>query len=334
MDTEKFKVMKVRWGILSTARIGVVKVIPAIQQSNLGVVTAIASRSVMKAREAAEKLGIPKAYGSYEELLRDPDVDAIYNPLPNHLHVPWSLKALDAGKHVLCEKPVAMDAAEGQSLLEAAAKFPHLKIMEAFMYRFHPQWVKAKSLVDEGRIGALKTIHAFFSYHNIDPANIRNKSDIGGGGLMDIGCYCISLSRFMYGREPVTVTGLIERDSVMGTDVLTSGMLDFSVGTATFTCATQLSPYQRVNIFGNTGRIEIEVPFNAPPDKTTRLWLHDTSGTVEFSFDPCDQYTLQADAFAKAVIEQTPVPTPLEDAVANMQVIDSVFKSAERHAHP
>src|SRR5690606_19386977 len=223
--------MKIRWGILSTARIGVVKYILAIQHSNLGVVTAIATRSVMKAREAAENLGIHKAYGSYEELLRDPDVDAIYNPLPNHLHVPWSLRALDAGKHVLCEKPVAMDAAEGQSLLEAAAKFPHLKIMEAFMYRFHPQWVKAKSLVDEGRIGALKTIHAFFSYHNIDPANIRNKSDIGGGGLMDIGCYCISLSRFLYGREPVTVRGLVERDSVMGTDVLTSGMLDFSVGT-------------------------------------------------------------------------------------------------------
>lgn len=326
--------MKLRWGILSTARIGVAKVIPAMQQSNLGVVTAIASRSIVRAREAAEKLGIPKAYGSYEELLRDPDVDAIYNPLPNHLHVPWSLKAMDAGKHVLCEKPLAMDAKEAQSLLDASVKFPQLKIMEAFMYRFHPQWVKAKLMVDEGRIGELKTIHAFFSYHNTDPENIRNKADIGGGGLMDIGCYCISISRFVFGREPVRVMGIIERDSAMGTDVLTSGMLDFSIGTSTFTCATQLIPYQRVNIFGNTGRIEIEIPFNAPPDKTTRLWLHGNSGTEEFSFDPCDQYTLQTDAFAKAVIEQTPVPTPLEDALANMKVIDNILKSAERHAHP
>lgn len=326
--------MKIRWGILSTAKIGVVKVIPAMQRSNLGVVTAIASRSVVKAREAAEKLGIPKAYGSYEELLHDPDVDAIYNPLPNHLHVSWSLRALEAGKHVLCEKPVAMDAKEAQSLLEASAKFPGLKIMEAFMYRFHPQWVKAKSLVGEGRIGELKTIHAFFSYHNTDPENIRNKADIGGGGLMDIGCYCISLSRFLFGREPVGVKGIIERDGVMGTDVLTCGIMDFSTGTATFTCATQLIPYQRVNIFGNAGRIEIEIPFNAPPEKSTRLWVHDSSGTEELSFDPCDQYALQADAFAKAVLEQTAVPTPLEDALSNMKVIDSIFRSAEPRAHP
>lgn len=326
--------MKIRWGILSTAKIGVAKVIPATQRSSLGVVTAIASRSVVKAREAAERLGIPKAYGSYEELLRDPDVDAIYNPLPNHLHVPWSLRALESGKHVLCEKPLAMNAEEAQSLLDASAKFPELKIMEAFMYRFHPQWVKAKALVEEGRIGELMTINAFFSYHNTDPANIRNKADIGGGGLMDIGCYCISLSRFMFGREPVGVRGIIERDKVMGTDVLTSGMLDFSTGTATFTCATQLTPYQRVNILGNAGRIEIEIPFNAPPDKPTRLWLHDARGAEELSFDPCDQYSLQADAFAKAVLDQTPVPTPLEDALANMKVIDRVFKSAEPHAHP
>ena len=324
--------MKIRWGVLSTARIGVAKVIPAIQQSNLGVVTAIASRSVVKARETAGKLGIPKAYGSYEELLRDPDVDAIYNPLPNHLHVSWSLKALEAGKHVLCEKPVAMDAEEGRMLLEASGRFPHLKIMEAFMYRFHPQWIKAKSLVDEARIGQLKTVHSFFSYHNADPGNIRNIADIGGGGLMDIGCYCISLSRYLFGSEPVRVSGQIERDTILGTDILTSAMLDFSAGTATFTCATQLIPYQRVNIFGTTGRIEIEIPFNAPPDKTTRLWLQDGSGMEEFLFDPCDQYTLQADAFAKAVIEQAPVPTGLDDAVANMKVIDSVFKSAETHA--
>lgn len=324
--------MKIRWGILSTAKIGVTKVIPAIQQSNLGVVTALASRSVVKARETAGQLGIPKAYGSYEELLRDPDIDAVYNPLPNHEHVPWSLKALAAGKHVLCEKPLAIDAKEAQTLLDASAKFPELKIMEAFMYRFHPQWIKAKMLVDQSRIGTLKTIQSFFSYHNIDPANIRNMSGIGGGGLMDIGCYCISLSRFLFGSEPVRVSGIIERDEAMGIDILTSGVLDFAVGTATFTCATQLVPYQRVNIFGTSGRIEIEIPFNAPPDKKTRLWLHDKSGLQELTFEPCDQYTLQADAFAKAVIGKTTVPTGLDDAVANMKVIDGVFRSAGTNA--
>lgn len=324
--------MKIRWGILSTAKIGVVKVIPAMQQSGLGVVTAISSRSIDKARQAAEKLGIPKAYGSYEDLLQDPDIDAIYNPLPNHMHVPWSLKALKAGKHVLCEKPIGLDANEAQVLLEESLKYPHLKIMEAFMYRFHPQWIKAKSLVDEGRIGQLRTVHGFFSYHNIDPENIRNKSEIGGGGLMDIGCYCISLARFLFGKEPLRASGIIGRDPTMNTDVLTSGILDFGQGSATFTCATQLIPYQRVNIFGPEGRIEIEIPFNAPPDKPTKLWLHGKLGTEEFTFGVCDQYTLQADAFARAIIEKTPVPTSLDDALANMKVIDSVFRSAETHA--
>jgi len=321
--------MKIRWGILSTAKIGVVKVIPAMKKSGNGEVTAIASRTLAKARNAASQLGIPKAYGSYEELLSDPDIDAVYNPLPNHLHVPWSLKALEAGKHVLCEKPVAMNAAEATALIRAAASHPSLKVMEAFMYRLHPQWIKAKSLTDQGTIGRLRTVHSFFSYYNIDPENIRNKADIGGGGLMDIGCYCISLSRFLFGKEPSRVSGMVENDPMTATDVLTSGMLDFGEGSATFTCATQLIPYQRVTIFGTEGRIEIEIPFNAPPDKTTRLWLHDKTGIQEYLFDPCDQYTVQAEEFAKAIIEKTPVPTGLEDAVANMKVIDAILKSAE-----
>ncbi|MFO7256088.1 MAG: Gfo/Idh/MocA family oxidoreductase [Bacteroidota bacterium] len=320
--------MKLRWGIFCTAKIGLNKVIPAMQRSSLGVVTAISSRSSDRAREAAQKAGIPKAYGSYEELLSDPDVDAIYNPLPNHLHVPWSIKALEAGKHVLCEKPIGMDAAEAEQLRDAAQRFPNLKIMEAFMYRLHPQWVKAKELVQSGAIGKVQTIHSFFCYNNTDPANIRNKADIGGGGLMDIGCYCISLSRFIFDAEPTRVLGAIEIDPGLGTDILTSGMLEFENGTATFTCATQLHPYQRVNIFGNKGRIEIEIPFNAPPDKPTRLWHHDQTGTNTITFDVCDQYTIQADAFARAVLENTAVPTSLDDAVANMKVIDAIRKSA------
>lgn len=299
-----------------------------MQRGNLGVVTAISSRSIDRARDVAQQAGIPKAYGSYEELLSDPDVDAVYNPLPNHLHVPWSLKALEAGKHVLCEKPIAMDAAEAEQLRDAAKKFPKLKIMEAFMYRLHPQWVKAKELVESGAIGKVQTIHSFFCYNNTDPANVRNIADIGGGGLMDIGCYCISLSRFIFASEPTRVLGTIEIDPTFRTDILTSGLLEFQNGTGTFTCATQLHPYQRVNIFGNKGRIEIEIPFNAPADKPTRLWLHDQSGTNTIAFDVCDQYTIQADAFARAVLEDTPVPTSLDDAVANMKVIDAIRKSA------
>jgi len=323
---------KVRWGVLSTANIGVAKVLPAMQRGEYCEVTAIASRSLEKAQAAAARLGIPKAYGSYEELLADPDVDAIYNPMPNHLHVAWSIKALQAGKHVLCEKPIALSAAEAQELADAARQYPKLKLMEAFMYRHHPQWRRAKQIVDDGGIGELRTIHSFFSYYNDDPGNIRNQADIGGGGLMDIGCYNISLSRFIFGAEPRRICGIVEFDPHLNTDRLASGILDFGRGTATFTCSTQLTPYQRVNIYGTSGRVEIEIPFNAPPDRPTKMW-HQHDGTVdEIVFDICDQYTLQGDLFSQAILNDTPVPTPIEDAVANMRVIDAVFESAKSGA--
>lgn len=320
---------KVRWGILSTADIGLKKVIPAMQQGQYCEIAAIASRNLETARAEAAKLGIPKAYGSYEELLADPEIEAVYNPMPNHLHVPWSIKALEAGKHVLCEKPVGLSAAEAQELVEAAKRHPHLKVMEAFMYRHHPQWRKAKQLVDEGKIGTLRTIQSFFSYYNADPNNIRNQAGIGGGGLMDIGCYNISLSRFIFGREPERVMGIVEYDPRFQTDRLASGILDFGDGTSTFTCSTQLANYQRVNIFGTQGRVEIEIPFNAPPDRPCRMWLQDESeGIEEILFDTCDQYTIQGDLFSQAILNDTPVPTPLEDAVANMKVIEAVTESA------
>jgi predicted dehydrogenase len=313
---------------LSTARIGIEKVIPALQSSRLGQVVAIASRDAERADRAAAALNIGRAYDSYEALLADEAVDAVYIPLPNHLHVPWSIRALQAGKHVLCEKPIGLTAAEGQELVEAARRSPRLKIMEAFMYRHHPQWRKAVELVRGGQIGELRTIQSFFSYWNVDPENIRNLPDLGGGGLMDIGCYCISLARFVFDSEPLRVMGLSEEDPGFGTDRLTSGTLEFGGGTATFTCSTQLVPYQRVNLFGTEGRVEIEIPFNAPPDRPCRLW-HQRGGEVrEMVFDICDQYTLQGDLFAQAVLNNTPVPTPLEDAVANMRVIEAVKQSA------
>jgi len=264
---------KIRWGILSSAKIGVQKVIPAMQNSKFCSIDVIASRELKNAQVVAKKLGIAKAYGSYQELLDDAEIDAIYNPLPNHLHVPWSIEALKANKHVLCEKPIALSASEGQKLVDFSKKKPQLKVMEAFMYRFHPQWQKAKQMVDAGKIGKLCSIHSFFSYDNRDAANIRNIAEYGGGGLMDIGCYCISLARFIFSCEPRRVCGIVEYDLNFKVDRLTSGILDFGIGTSTFTCATQLLPYQRVNIYGTEGGIEIEIPFNAPADKPCKIWF-------------------------------------------------------------
>src|SRR4051794_10564527 len=203
---------RVRWGILSTAKIGTEKVIPAMQKGRWCEVTAIASQSLDKVQAAASKLGIAKAYGSYEALLADPDVDAVYNPLPNHLHVPWTIRALEAGKHVLCEKPIGLSSSQAGELVAAAARHPHLKVLEAFMYRHHPQWRRAKAIVAAGGVGELRTINSFFSYFNDDPTNIRNMADIGGGSLMDIGCYNISPSCFIFEAEPARIMGIVERD--------------------------------------------------------------------------------------------------------------------------
>lgn len=326
---------KVRWGIISTAKIGTKSVIPAMQKGQYSEITAIASRNLDSAKQTAAELNIPKAYGSYEELLADPDIDAIYNPLPNQLHVPLSIQALQAGKSVLCEKPIAMTTAEAQQLADAAKQHPNLKVMEAFMYRFHPQWQRARQLVNEGKIGKLRTIHSFFSYFNDDGSNIRNIPETGGGGLMDIGCYNISTSRFIFSTEPKRVVGTVELDPRFQTDRLASAILDFGDGnTATFTCSTQLVPYQRVNIFGTTGRIEIEIPFNAPTDHAARIWLQDstTGKTEEIDTGVYNQYTLQGDAFSQAILNNTPVPTPIEDAVANMRVIEAVFESGKTNA--
>lgn len=328
---------KLRWGILSTATIAREKVIPAINASQFGEVKAIASRDLSRARRVAGELGVPKSYGAYKDLLSDRDIDAVYIPLPNHLHVPWAVRALQAGKHVLCEKPIALDTAECEKLIEAAARHPKQKIMEAFMYRFHPQWIRARELVHEGRIGQLRTIHTFFSFFDDDPKSIVNQRDSGGGALMDIGCYGISLARFIYDAEPQRVLGCMEYDPATRVDRLTSAVMEFFQGTATFTCAIQLADHQRVNIFGTNGRIEIEIPFNAPSDRPCRIWLETMleSGDMqleEIQFDVCDQYTLQADAFAWSIFDDQTVPTPLSDAVANMRVIERVVSSAAKNA--
>jgi predicted dehydrogenase len=323
---------QLRWGVLSTAAIGLKKVIPAMQRGEHTRVTAIASRDLAKAQEAAKALDIAKAYGSYEELLADPEIDAIYNPLPNQLHIPWTAKAAEAGKHVLCEKPLSMTLAEAKTLL-AVRERTGVKIGEAFMIRSYPQWLRLRELLDTGTVGELRSVTGFFSYFNIDPKNIRNKVEAGGGALMDIGCYLIHASRYAFCQEPKRVVGCIDRDPAMGTDRLTSGILEFAGGHAIFTCSTQLIPYQRIQFLGTRGRIEIEIPFNAPPDRPTRIFIDASgdlsgSGVTTETFPTCDQYTLRGEAFAKAIWEDTEPPVPLEDSIGNMATIEAIFKSA------
>lgn len=328
---------KVAWGVLSTAKIGTAKVIPAMLMGEATAITAIASRDLANAQAVAKELGIPKAYGSYEDLLADPAIEAIYNPLPNHLHVPWTLKALAAGKHVLCEKPIGLTAEEAGALI-AARDASGKHVAEAFMVRFHPQWRRAREIAQSGEIGEVRSIQTAFSYFNADPNNVRNKADIGGGGLLDIGCYAVATARYIFGAEPERAAALIDRDPAFGTDRLTSGLLAFPDGRqVTFTCSTQLVPYQRVQIFGTKGRLDVEIPFNAPPGHACSLSIdsgkdHFGSGIRRETVEACDQYTLQGDAFSRIILGEESQDFGIEDAIANMRVLDALARSGEKGA--
>ena len=324
---------KVKWGVLGVAKIAVEKVIPAMQKGEASHIAAIASRDLGKAKAAAGKLGIDRAFGSYEDLLADGEIEAVYNPLPNELHVPWTLKALAAGKHVLCEKPIALDAEEARSLIEARDRSGKL-VAEAFMIRHHPQWRRAKELAGTGVIGQPLAIQTFFSYRLLDPDNVRNIPP-GGGGLYDIGCYAILSARYIFGAEPTRVAATIDRDPNFRTDRSVGAILEFPGGRhSTFTIGTQKSAHQRVTIVGDAGRIEIMVPFNAPPDRPTEIAID--SGADLFGggrrierFPVCDQYTLQGDAFSRAILNGTALEYPIEDAILNMRVIDALNRSAK-----
>jgi len=321
-----------RWGVLGAAKIAVQKVIPALQLAPNCEVVAIASRDPVKAAEAAERLGIPKAHGSYEALLADPDVEVVYIPLPNHLHVPWTIRAAHARKHVLCEKPIALNAAEARQLLDVRDR-TGVRIQEAFMIRMHPQWRRAKALVDSGELGTVSAIAGFFSYFNVDPANVRNVAEWGGGALLDIGCYLVNTARFIFGAEPARVAGAMSIDARFGVDRLTSMVLDFGDRHAIGTCSTQLQYYQRIHVSGSEGRLDIEIPFNAPVDRPCRIAVDRTgdvhgSGVEWIPLEACNQFTLQAQAFAEAIILDRPQPAPLEDAVANMACIDAIVRSS------
>ena len=322
---------KVKWGIISTAKIGWEKVIPAMQNGELCDIQAIASRDLDRAKAMADRLGIPKAYGSYEELLADPEIEAVYNPLPNHLHVPVSIQAAEAGKHVLCEKPLSMNASEAEELIAARDRTGVL-IQEAFMVRWHPQWLRAREIVRSGEIGELRGIQGLFSYHNVDPSNVRNIADIGGGGIMDIGVYPTVTARFLFEDEPTRVVSLLERDPNFKTDRLGSVIYDFPAGQASFMCSTQMAPYQRMHICGTKGRIEVEIPFNAPPDKPCRIFVDDGSvlgghAAREETFSICDQYGIQGDGFSRHIRSGEPLEFPLENSLAQMKIVDAIFRS-------
>ena len=325
---------KLRFGILSTADIARKKVVPGMRTADRVEVVAIASRDGAMAERVAAELGIPRAHGSYEALLADPAIDAVYIPLPNHLHLEWTLAAAKAGKHVLCEKPLALTAADAQRMVDAC-EAAEVRLMEAFMYRLHPTWVAVRELVASERIGRLQAVQSWFSYFNDDATNIRNIRDFGGGALMDIGCYSVNLSRMLFGGEPTNVQAALRRDPATGVDVLTSAILEFEGGHATFTCAIRAEDDQRVEIYGTEGRISVGIPFNIPPDRPTRVSViaggdPPVAPAAEvMTFDTADPYGSEAQAFAEAILDGRPTPTPPEDAVANMRVIEQVLRAAE-----
>ncbi|MGH8949341.1 MAG: Gfo/Idh/MocA family protein [Acidimicrobiia bacterium] len=327
----------VRWGVIGCADIAVKKVIPAMGGSEVSDVAAIASRSSERARATADSLGIPKSYGSYEELLADREIEAVYIPLPNHLHPKWAIAAAEAGKHVLCEKPMATSTELAVSMVDAAER-SGVKLMEAFMYRLHPLWAEVRRLIADGAVGDLRAVQSFFSYHNVDPADIRNRLDAGGGSLHDIGCYPVNVARMLFDSEPSGVSAAIHRDPGFGTDVLTSVVLDFDGRHAAFTCSTQLEDDQRVHIYGTEGRLLVEIPFNIPPDRPTRI-LSVSGGdppvdpnVVVHQVAAADQYRMQADAFSRSIRDDTSVPTPPQDAVANIEVMERIFAAAAAQA--
>lgn len=327
---------KVSWGVLGVSKMAVERTIPAMQQGSLSRIDAIASRQGGRAEACARELGISRAYGSYEALLADPAIEAIYNPLPNNLHVAWTEKALQAGKHVLCEKPVAMNAAEAERLAAAQQRSGRL-VTEAFMVRFHPQWLRVRELIAAGRIGAVRAVHGVVTYNNPDPANIRNILDAGGGGIMDIGCYMIYFARLVFGAEPRRVMSMIERDPATQTDRLVSAILVFPQGQATFVCSTRLARAQRFQVLGESGHITVEVPINAPPDRPCRIVVDDGrdvlgSGAETIELPVCNQYTLQGDAFSACIRDGTAPAVTLEDSIMNMRVIDAMFRSEKSQA--
>jgi predicted dehydrogenase len=323
---------KLRFGVLGCSNHYALRIANPLKASKLVTPYAVSSREAAKSKKYAETWGFPAAYDSYEALLADPKVDFVYIPLPNHLHAEYIKKAADAGKPVLCEKPLGLNAGEAAEAAQYCQKKGVL-LMEAFMYRFHPQWTRSAEIVKSGELGTVMSTNGVFSYNFRDPGNIRNIAAYGGGGLLDIGCYTVSTARLLMGGEPERAVCNLIRDPSFKTDILASGLLDFGDGrTSTFTVGTQIYPYQRVTAFGSDGTLSVEVPFNMYGDYPGHVTVITGIGERLIETEIRDQYLLEFDAFAEAILNKQGAPTPASDAVANMAVLDALFASAEKGA--
>ena len=319
---------KLKIGVLGVSNHLIKRIVLPLRQTQHCYIEAIASRDISKAKECAETFNINKAYGDYQELLDDASIDMVYIPLPNHMHLEWIEKAAIAGKHILCEKPIALDAEQAQESMDICSRH-NVKLMEAFMYKFHPQWIYAKDVVKTKQIGDIKYINSSFAYNNPAPNNIRNIKEYGGGAVMDIGCYAISVPRFILDTEPQKVMGIQVEHDRFGTDILSSAIMDFNGVHSTFNVSTLSHPNQYVEIVGTAGRIRVEIPFNTYVDTKAQILISTGQGDRILDFDICDQYGLMFDAFAQAIKNDKPVPHHPQDAINNMKVIDAVFKSSQ-----
>ncbi|WP_105617520.1 Gfo/Idh/MocA family protein [Vallitalea okinawensis] len=320
--------MKMKIGVLGVSGHFFLRCCLPLQHSNQIEVYAIASRNKEKAKKASKEWNIPVFYDSYDQLLQDKKIEAVYIPLPNHMHAEWIKKCADAGKHIICEKPLALDADEAK-VVAAYVKERNVKLMEAFMYRFHPKWNRAKEIVKTGGIGRVTAIHSIFTYNNKDSKNIRNIKAYGGGALYDIGCYAISTARYLLDEEPRKVIALAEEDQEFSTDVLTSGILDFGTARCLFTVGTQTSNQQEVTIYGTGGKITVTIPFNDFPDVKGNIIVETGLGKRKVEFDPVDQYRLEFEAFASAIKNDSNVPITPEESIKNIHVMDAVRESYE-----
>jgi predicted dehydrogenase len=314
----------VRWGMLGTSGLARRRVIPAVRDASHARIIAVASRDVGRAEVYARELDISKAHASYDALLADPEIDAVYIALPNHKHAAWATRAIEAGKHVLCEKPIACRAEDVQQII--AARDRHgVKAGEAFMVALHPQWLRARDLIQSGRIGEVRAIQANFGFLMTGAGNIRNVAEFGGGALLDIGCYPVFCSRFVLESEPRRVFCTMEFDPQSGVDRMLSGILDFGRVQSSFVCSFVVAPQQHMVFLGAKGSLALEIPFNPPPERPARVVLDGAAIDVPV----CNQFTLEFDSFSRAILNDGTVPVTLENALGNMRVLDALRRSAE-----
>ena len=324
---------KVRWGVIgATAMIAVERVIPAMLEAERSEIIAVASRDPAQARGVAERFEIPRVHASYEALLADPDIEAVYIPLPNNLHMQWTIAAIEAGKHVLCEKPIALNAGEVTHMIAARDKAGVL-VEEAFMLRDHPQWSRMREIIRSGRLGKIQATQGLYTYFNRDPDDIRNRDpELGGGGTYDLGCYTTAVARYVFQAEPMRVIATMQKDPSFDTARLSSVIIEFPDGHGSWTISTQSARYQGLTILGEKGWMRPEIPHVPFAENETRIFIAGDTWPGPFpeetiTLAPVNQYTLQGDRFSRLVLGEAVEAWPLETALANIKVLDALFRS-------